>query len=42
MSKITNKPRISKRVARLVSYGTFMEYECVSKVVNVGVMVTID
>ena len=24
-SKITNKPRISKRVARLVSYGTYME-----------------
>ena len=41
MSKITNKPRISKRVARLVSYGMFMEKECVSKVVNVGVMVTI-
>ena len=25
MSKITNKPRISERVARLVSYGMFME-----------------
>ena len=41
MSKITNKPRISERVVRLVSYGTFMEYEGVSKVANVGVMVTI-
>jgi len=41
MSKVVNKPRVSEGVVVLVSYGMFMEYEGVSKVVNVGVMVTI-
>ena len=41
MRKVVNKPSVSKGVTVLVNYGMFMELEGVSKVVNVGVIVTI-